>query len=50
VEEALQELEKAGIGQGLDPQRRAAMIANLLVVLVSDREVTPIISTGALDA
>jgi regulator of protease activity HflC (stomatin/prohibitin superfamily) len=50
VEEALQELEKAGIGEGLDPQRRAAMIANLLVVLVSDREVTPIISTGALDA
>lgn len=48
VEEALKELDRSGISEGLDPERKAAMISNLLVVLVSDREVTPIINTGSL--
>ena len=48
VEEALRELDKKGISEGLDSERKAAMISNLLVVLVSDREVTPIINTGTL--
>jgi len=47
VEEALGELEKKNIGAPLDPERKAAMISNLLVVLVADREATPIINTGA---
>jgi regulator of protease activity HflC (stomatin/prohibitin superfamily) len=47
VEEALGELEKKKIGAPLDPERKAAMISNLLVVLVADREATPIINTGA---
>lgn len=48
VEEALKELDKKGISEGLDSERKAAMISNLLIVLVSDREVTPIINTGTL--
>lgn len=48
VEEALKELDKKGISEGLDSERKAAMISNLLVVLVSDHEVTPIINTGTL--
>jgi regulator of protease activity HflC (stomatin/prohibitin superfamily) len=47
VEEALGELDKKKIGAPLDPERKAAMISNLLVVLVADREATPIINTGA---
>jgi len=47
VEEALGELEKKKIGAPLDDVRKAAMISNLLVVLVADREATPIINTGA---
>jgi regulator of protease activity HflC (stomatin/prohibitin superfamily) len=47
VEEALGELEKTKIGAPLDAERKAAMISNLLVVLVADREATPIIDTGA---
>ncbi len=47
VEEALGELEKTKIGAPLDAERKAAMISNLLVVLVADREATPIINTGA---
>ncbi len=47
VEEALGELEKKKIGAPLDADRKAAMISNLLVVLVADREATPIINTGA---
>jgi regulator of protease activity HflC (stomatin/prohibitin superfamily) len=48
VEEALKELDRKGISEGLDSERKAAMISNLLVVLVSDHEVTPIINTGTL--
>jgi regulator of protease activity HflC (stomatin/prohibitin superfamily) len=47
VEDALEELDKAKAGAPLDAQSRAAMIANLLVVLVGDREATPVINTGA---
>jgi len=47
VEEALGELEKKKIGAPLDAERKAAMISNLLVVLVADREATPVINTGA---
>jgi regulator of protease activity HflC (stomatin/prohibitin superfamily) len=46
VEEALGELEKMKIGAPLDAERKAAMISNLLVVLVADREATPIINAG----
>ncbi len=46
VEEALGELEKMKIGAPLDTERKAAMISNLLVVLVADREATPVINTG----
>lgn len=48
VENALNELSSKNIGAGLDPERRAAMISNLLVVLVGDREAVPVINTGTL--
>jgi regulator of protease activity HflC (stomatin/prohibitin superfamily) len=48
VEDALAELDRKKIGEPINPDRRAAMISNLLVVLVGDREVTPVINTGAL--
>jgi regulator of protease activity HflC (stomatin/prohibitin superfamily) len=48
VEDALRELDAKKIGEAIDPERRAAMISNLLVVLVGDREATPVINTGTL--
>jgi regulator of protease activity HflC (stomatin/prohibitin superfamily) len=48
VEDALDELDKKHLADALDPERKAAMISNLLVVLVGDREVTPVINTGTL--
>jgi regulator of protease activity HflC (stomatin/prohibitin superfamily) len=48
VEDALQELDKKHLADALDPERKAAMISNLLVVLVGDREVSPVINTGTL--
>jgi regulator of protease activity HflC (stomatin/prohibitin superfamily) len=48
VEDALDELGKKHLADALDPERKAAMISNLLVVLVGDREVTPVINTGTL--
>jgi regulator of protease activity HflC (stomatin/prohibitin superfamily) len=48
VEDALKELDEKKLADALDPERKAAMISNLLVVLVSDREVTPVINTGTL--
>jgi regulator of protease activity HflC (stomatin/prohibitin superfamily) len=48
VEDALKELDKKKLADALDPERKAAMISNLLVVLVGDREVTPVINTGTL--
>ncbi|HLF56687.1 MAG TPA: SPFH domain-containing protein [Thermoanaerobaculia bacterium] len=47
VEMALDHLEKKNIVH-LDPERRAAMVSNLLVVLCSDRAVTPVVNTGTL--
>ena len=47
VEMALDHLEKKNIVH-LDPERRAAMMSNLLVVLCSDRAVTPVVNTGTL--
>ena len=34
----------------LDPERKASMVSNLLVVLVSDKDATPVINTGTLYA
>jgi regulator of protease activity HflC (stomatin/prohibitin superfamily) len=48
VDDALFELDKKKLADALDPERKAAMISNLLVVLVGDREVTPVINTGTL--
>jgi len=48
VEDALNELDRKNLADALDPERKAAMISNLLVVLVGDREVTPVINTGTL--
>jgi hypothetical protein len=48
VEDALDELDRKKIGGAIEPERRAAMISNLLVVLVGDHEVTPVINTGTL--
>ena len=48
VEDALNELDRKKLADALDPERKAAMISNLLVVLVGDREVTPVINTGTL--
>ena len=48
VEDALKELDEKKLADALDPERKAAMISNLLVVLVSEREVTPVINTGTL--
>lgn len=46
VEAALKQLESKGIE--LDGERRAAMINNLMVAIVSDRAATPVINTGSL--
>ncbi|MBM7568143.1 SPFH domain-containing protein [Paenibacillus sacheonensis] len=46
VDAALQQLIKNGIE--LDSERRAAMINNLMVAIVSDRAATPVINTGTL--
>ena len=48
VENALAELDQKSLGEGFDAQTRAAMIANLLVVLVGDREAVPVINTGSM--
>lgn len=32
----------------MDPERKAAMVSNLMVVLCSDKEVSPVINTGTL--
>jgi regulator of protease activity HflC (stomatin/prohibitin superfamily) len=48
VEDALNELDRKNLADVLDPERKAAMISNLLVVLVGDREPTPVINAGTL--
>ena len=47
VELALNGLAERGLIQ-LDDERRAAMVSNLLVVLCSDHDATPVINTGTL--
>jgi regulator of protease activity HflC (stomatin/prohibitin superfamily) len=49
VELALKGLAERGLMQ-LDDERRAAMVSNLLVVLCSDHDATPVINTGTLYA
>jgi regulator of protease activity HflC (stomatin/prohibitin superfamily) len=47
VKMALQGLEQQGVVE-LDEERKAAMVNNLLVALVSEGETTPVINTGSL--
>ncbi|CAN5871723.1 SPFH domain-containing protein [soil metagenome] len=47
VELALNGLEERGLLQ-LDDERKAAMVSNLLVVLCSDHDATPVLNTGTL--
>jgi len=47
VEMALKELQERQVID-LDPERRASMVSNLLVVLCGDSEVSPVINTGTL--
>ncbi|MCU0446125.1 MAG: SPFH domain-containing protein [Microscillaceae bacterium] len=47
VEMALSELSKKEIIH-LDEERKAAMVSNLMVVLCSDKDATPIVNTGSL--
>jgi beta-glucanase (GH16 family) len=49
VRTALEELDKQQIVQ-LDPERRAAMVSNLLVVLCGNSDASPVINTGTLYA
>ena len=47
VEMALEQLASRGIIE-LDPERKAAMVSNLLVVLCSERNTQPVINAGTL--
>ncbi len=47
VEMAIQLLEQKNVVQ-LDPERKAAMVSNLLVVLCGEAEVHPVVNTGTL--
>ena len=47
VEMALSKLEEKHVVE-LDEERKAAMVSNLLVVLCSDRDTQPVVSTGSL--
>ena len=47
VEDALSELQSKDLID-LDPERRAAMVSNLLVVLCSDKATQPVVNTGSL--
>lgn len=49
VEMALQQLSEHNVVE-LDEERKAAMVNNLLVALVSESEATPVINTGTLYA
>jgi regulator of protease activity HflC (stomatin/prohibitin superfamily) len=48
VEMALKDLSEKQVVE-LDDERRAAMVSNLMVVLCSDKDVTPIVNTGTLN-
>ncbi|PZR15308.1 MAG: hypothetical protein DI532_07115 [Azospirillum brasilense] len=47
VEDALSALERKGLA--LDNERRAAMVSNLLLVLVGDKDPVPVINAGTLN-
>jgi len=47
VEHALRRLSDDGIVD-LDEERKAAMVSNLMVVLVSDRGIQPVVNSGTL--
>ncbi|MEO6929894.1 MAG: SPFH domain-containing protein, partial [Casimicrobiaceae bacterium] len=47
VEMALAELSAKNVVD-LDPERRAAMVSNLMTVLCAESEVQPVINTGTL--
>jgi regulator of protease activity HflC (stomatin/prohibitin superfamily) len=47
VEMALAELAKRGVVE-LDPERKAAMVSNLMVVLCGESDAKPVINTGTL--
>ena len=47
VRTALMELDRQHVVE-LDPERRAAMVSNLLVVLCGNADATPVINTGTL--
>lgn len=48
VQMALDHLKKQNIIE-LDEERKAAMVSNLMVVLCSDKDVSPIVNTGTLN-
>lgn len=48
VEMALDELNKKQIVD-LDEERKAAMVSNLMVILCSDKDATPVVNTGTLN-
>lgn len=48
VEMALEQLSKKRLVD-LDEERKAAMVSNLMVVLCSDKDVSPIVNTGTLN-
>jgi regulator of protease activity HflC (stomatin/prohibitin superfamily) len=47
VDMALRELAEKGVVE-LDPERKAAMVSNLMVVLCGESEVHPVVNTGTL--
>lgn len=47
VEMALKELSKKNIIE-LDEEKKAAMVSNLMVVLTSDKDISPVVNTGTL--
>jgi hypothetical protein len=48
VEMALEELSKKDIVD-LDEDKKATMVSNLMVILCSDKEATPVLNTGTLN-
>ncbi|HSG68666.1 MAG TPA: hypothetical protein VK994_08165, partial [Bacteroidales bacterium] len=47
VEMALEQLSKKNVVE-MDEERKAAMVSNLMVVLCSDKDATPVVNTGTL--
>jgi len=44
---ALAELSKKGVID-MDEEKKATMVSNLMVVLCSDKDATPVVNTGTL--